>query len=127
LLLIDTSESTIFHGLEMSRKPWAYQLQIGHSDDNGVRTYSVRGQVFFASADVFIDAFDARQVPGRTVLIDVSRAHFWDITAVAALDKVVQRLRHHGLEVQVTGLNASSRRLMQAHALGEDALESSLP
>ncbi|WP_181110775.1 STAS domain-containing protein, partial [Xanthomonas hortorum] len=120
-------ESTIFHGLEMSRKPWAYQLQIGHSDDNGVRTYSVRGQVFFASADVFIDAFDARQVPGRTVLIDVSRAHFWDITAVAALDKVVQRLRHHGLEVQVTGLNASSRRLMQAHALGEDALESSLP
>ncbi|MCE4364719.1 hypothetical protein, partial [Xanthomonas hortorum] len=25
LLLIDTSESTIFHGLEMSRKPWAYQ------------------------------------------------------------------------------------------------------
>ncbi|MEA9834084.1 peptidoglycan-binding protein, partial [Xanthomonas campestris pv. raphani] len=27
LLLIDTSESTIFHGLEMSRKPWAYQPQ----------------------------------------------------------------------------------------------------
>ncbi|MFS8392385.1 hypothetical protein EIQ13_20580 [Xanthomonas campestris pv. campestris] len=26
LLLIDTSESTIFHGLEMSRKPWAYHL-----------------------------------------------------------------------------------------------------
>ncbi|MFS8392258.1 hypothetical protein EIQ06_15040 [Xanthomonas campestris pv. campestris] len=24
---MDTSESTIFHGLEMSRKPWAYQTQ----------------------------------------------------------------------------------------------------
>ncbi|MFC7519605.1 SulP family inorganic anion transporter [Xanthomonas populi] len=103
-------------------------LQIAHrDDDNGVRTYRVRGQVFFASADVFVDAFDARQVPGRTVLIDVSGAHFWDITAVAALEKVVQRLRHHGLEVQVTGLNASSRRLMQAHTPGEDALESALP
>ncbi|NEK65948.1 MAG: sodium-independent anion transporter, partial [Xanthomonas perforans] len=70
-------------------------LQITHSDgDDGVRTYHVRGQVFFASADVFIDAFDARQVPGGAVVIDVGRAHFWDITAVAALDKVVQRLRH---------------------------------
>ncbi len=103
-------------------------LQIAHVDGaDGVRTYSVRGQVFFASADVFIDAFDAREVPGRAVVIDVGRAHFWDITAVAALDKVVQRLRHHGLEVQVKGLNAGSRRLMQRHALGEDALESSLP
>ena len=103
-------------------------LQIVPSDAaNPLRTYSVRGQVFFASADVFIDAFDARDVPGQQVIIDVSRAHFWDITAVAALDKVVQRLRHHGLQVQVQGLNAASRRLMQAHALGEDALESALP
>ncbi|KOA96252.1 hypothetical protein AE921_20665, partial [Xanthomonas arboricola] len=59
--------------------------------------------------------------------VPISRAHFWDITAVAALDKVVQRLRHHGLDVQVKGLNAGSRRLMQAHALGDDALESALP
>ncbi|CCG38827.1 SulP family inorganic anion transporter [Xanthomonas citri pv. mangiferaeindicae] len=103
-------------------------LQIAHHDGaDGVRTYSVRGQVFFASADVFIDAFDAREVPGRAVVIDVGRAHFWDITAVAALDKVVQRFRHHGLDVQVKGLNAGSRRLMQRHALGEDALESALP
>ncbi|MCE4356681.1 hypothetical protein LYZ84_22515, partial [Xanthomonas hortorum pv. pelargonii] len=32
LLLIDTSESTIFHGLEMSRKPWAYHSIKSHSD-----------------------------------------------------------------------------------------------
>lgn len=103
-------------------------LQITHADSaEGVRTYSVCGQVFFASADVFIDAFDAREVPGRAVVIDVGRAYFWDITAVAALDKVVQRLRHHGLDVQVKGLNVGSRRLMQRHALGEDALESALP
>ncbi|SON83303.1 hypothetical protein XAP412_280003 [Xanthomonas phaseoli pv. phaseoli] len=28
MLLIDISESTIFHGHEMSRKPWAYQTGI---------------------------------------------------------------------------------------------------
>ncbi|WP_022972573.1 SulP family inorganic anion transporter [Xanthomonas maliensis] len=102
-------------------------LQIEHVDGaDGVRTYTVRGQVFFASADVFIDAFDAREVPGRAVIIDASRAHFWDITAVAALGKVVQRLRHHHLDVRVQGLNAASRRL-QAQAGSEDALESALP
>ncbi|ATS34332.1 hypothetical protein XppCFBP6982P_10890 [Xanthomonas phaseoli pv. phaseoli] len=28
MLLIDISESTIFHGHEMSRKPWAYQSEL---------------------------------------------------------------------------------------------------
>jgi SulP family sulfate permease len=41
----------------------------------------------------------------------VREAQFWDITAVAALDKVVQRLRQHGCTVTVTGMNAASRLL----------------
>ena len=49
---------------------------------------------------------------GRAVVIDVTHAHFWDITAVAALDKVVERLRHHGCTVQVVGLNAASAVLI---------------
>ena len=74
----------------------------------GQRTWRVSGQVFFASADAFIEAFDVLGAEGRLVVIDVTHAHFWDITAVAALDKVVQRLRHHGCTVQVLGLNAAS-------------------
>ncbi len=101
-------------------------LQVAVDDADGLRTYRVRGQVFFASADVFIDAFDAREVPGREVLIDVAGAHFWDITAVAALDKVVQRLRHHGLQVQLRGLDGHSRTLLQRLAPGDGALEDAL-
>ncbi len=60
--------------------------------------YRVSGQVFFASADAFIDGFDTGAADGLAVSIDVAGAHFWDVTAVAALDKVVARFRRGGLD-----------------------------
>lgn len=74
--------------------------------------YRVSGQVFFASADVFVDAFDIQGAAGKAVSIDVSQAHFWDITAVAALDRVVQRFKAHGIAVDVVGLNEASSTLI---------------
>ena len=76
-------------------------------------TYRARGQVFFASADLFIDAFDVREAADMNVTIDVSDAHFWDITAVAALEKVLQRFRTHGIAVEVRGLNQASSTLIE--------------
>lgn len=94
-------------------------LNVARSDDDGeALVYRVSGQVFFASADLLIDAFDVRVIEARAVRIDVSAAHFWDITAVGALDKVVQRLRKHGSAVEVVGLNAQSRALVQKLDLG---------
>jgi len=87
-------------------------LHVRAEDAGGVRTYRVAGQVFFASADMFVDAFDPREVPGKTVRLDLTQAHFWDVTAVAAFEKVLQRLRHHGLVVEVLGLNAASATLI---------------
>ncbi len=58
------------------------------SNDGRVRTYVVSGQVFYASTEAFIDAFDFDEALDR-VFIDVSHAHFWDISAVAALDSDV--------------------------------------
>ncbi|SDP82945.1 sulfate permease, SulP family [Rhodoferax sp. OV413] len=74
--------------------------------------YRVSGQVFFASADLLVDAFDVREVEGRPVTIELSQAHFWDITSVTALDKICQRLRKHGSTVEVLGLNAQSQALV---------------
>ncbi|KQV66317.1 SulP family inorganic anion transporter [Rhizobium sp. Root1220] len=74
--------------------------------------YRVSGQVFFASADIFIEAFDIRDAAGMTVLVDVSQAHLWDITAVAALERVVQRFKAHGIPVDVVGLNQASATLI---------------
>ncbi|MDB5826027.1 MAG: sodium-independent anion transporter [Variovorax sp.] len=77
-----------------------------------VLLYQVSGQVFFASADLLVDSFDVREIEGRPVAIELSQAHFWDITAVNALDKICQRLRKHGSVVEVSGMNEQSRALL---------------
>ncbi|NKB47053.1 MAG: STAS domain-containing protein [Legionellales bacterium] len=74
-------------------------------------TYQVIGQVFFTSADQFITAFDFKQAVER-VTIDLSAAHFWDVTAVAALDKVVMKFRREGVQVDIIGMNAASATLV---------------
>ncbi|WP_438959070.1 SulP family inorganic anion transporter, partial [Porticoccus sp.] len=49
-------------------------------DQTSTRTYRVVGQVFFNSADKFNACFDFREALDK-VIIDLSRAHFWDISA----------------------------------------------
>ncbi len=80
-------------------------------DEGRQRTYRVSGQVFFATAERFVNAFDFKEVIDL-VRIDVSRAHFWDITAVSALDKVVLKFRREGSDVEVIGLNEASATLV---------------
>ncbi|EED35425.1 sulphate transporter [Luminiphilus syltensis NOR5-1B] len=80
------------------------------------RTYTILGQVFFASADRFANAFDYKEVIDK-VTIDVSRAHFWDITAVSSLDKVVMKFRREGTEVEVIGLNEASATMVDRFAV----------
>ena len=75
------------------------------------RSYEVTGQVFFASAQDFISRFDFREAVER-VRIDVSNAHFWDLTAVGALDKVVLKFRREGTQVEVVGMDEASATLV---------------
>jgi SulP family sulfate permease len=91
-------------------------LLVHHEVTSDSHTYRVVGQVFFASAERFVDAFDFDEVVPR-VVIDVSRAHFWDITAVSALDKVVLKFRRQGAEVEVRGLNEASATLVDKFAV----------
>ena len=79
--------------------------------DGLVRDYTVTGQVFFASSERFVNAFDYKEVIDA-VRIDVSRAHFWDVTAVSALDKTVIKFRREGTDVEVIGLNEASATMI---------------
>lgn len=85
-------------------------------DEGRVRTYQVWGQVFFASANRFTNSFDYKEVVDK-VRIDVSRTHFWDITAVSALDRVVLKFRREGTEVEVVGLNEASATMVDKFAI----------
>lgn len=100
------------------------RVQSSTQDEGRNRTYMIAGQVFFASAETFINSFDYKEVIDE-VTIDVSRAHFWDITAVSALDKVVIKFKREGTEVEVIGMNEASRTLVDKFAIHDkdDALE----
>ena len=86
------------------------------SDDGKSRTYIVEGQLFFASADDFMKAFDFREVLEH-VVIDVSRAHIWDISSVAALDMAVLKFRRDGASVEIIGMNEASETIVDRLAI----------
>jgi SulP family sulfate permease len=86
------------------------------SEDGATATYHVSGQIFFASVDRFTRAFQVEE-PAREVRIDMTGAHFWDISGVAALDKIVERLRRDGREVEVIGYNRASADIVDRFAL----------
>ena len=88
------------------------------------RRYTAYGQVFFASSDAFVRAFDFKEVLSK-VTIDVSHAHFWDLTSVGALDKVVLKFRRDGTEVEVLGMNEATATIVDRLGVHDkpDALE----
>lgn len=79
-----------------------------HTD---TRRYSVIGQVFFTSSEKFLASFDFKEAVDH-VVIDLTRAHFWDITAVGALDKAVIKFRREGAQVEIIGLNEASETIV---------------
>jgi len=79
----------------------------------------VVGQVFFASSERFGNAFDFKESVAK-VTIDLSRAHFWDVTAVEALDRVVIKFRREGSEVELVGLNEASATIVDRYAMHND-------
>jgi len=93
-----------------------FQVTSHLTDDDRRRTYVVSGQVFFASVDRFVDSFNFDEAV-EEVIIDATHAHFWDTSAIAALDKVVLKLRRDGADVQVAGLNEASATIVDRLAV----------
>lgn len=82
--------------------------------------YHVTGELFFASADKFQNMLGPESLeedPADDVIIDVAKAHFWDISAIGALEKAVDRMRRNGRHVRVVGLNRASADLVDKFAL----------
>lgn len=108
-VLVGVLLSGIFFAHKVGR-----MLQIrSHTEEDGkLRVYAVSGQVFFASSASFVNAFDYKEAIEK-VRIDVSHAHFWDITAVHNLDQVVLKFKREQVEVDVVGLNEASATLIE--------------
>lgn len=103
--------SALFFAAKVSR---LFNVTSTLEPDTLHRTYVVQGQVFFASSERFMGAFDFKEALDH-VTIDVSGSHFWDITAVNALDKVVLKFRREGTMVDIAGMNQASVTLVDRY------------
>lgn len=109
-LAIGVGVGVLLSALFFARKV-AQVIAITSERSADTRTYTVRGQVFFASAEGFSAAFDFKEVLEK-VIIDVSHAHFWDLTSVGALDMVILKFRRDGAEVEVLGMNEATATIV---------------
>ena len=111
-LAIGVGVGVLLSALFFARKVSQVLRVVSVRDDGSeCRTYTVSGQLFFASSEAFVNEFDFKEVLSK-VIIDVSHAHFWDLTAVSCLDKVVLKFRREGTEVEILGLNEASATLV---------------
>ena len=86
------------------------------SENGKTRTYRVTGQLFFVSTQSFVTAFDVQESLER-VVIDLTQAHLWDGSAVAALDKVAIKFMRRGVAVELIGQNEASEALISRLAV----------
>ncbi len=100
--------SSLFFARRVSR---LLKIKSHLSEDKEKRTYNIYGQVFFASADTFSNSFDFKEVV-QHVTINLSETHFWDLSAVGALDKVVMKFRREGTAVHLIGMNKASATIV---------------
>lgn len=84
------------------------------------RIYTVRGQVFFASSEALVSEFDFKESI-TSVQLNLSHAHFWDITAIEALDRIVHKFRRNGIAVTTVDLNRASRTMIEKYAMHDKA------
>lgn len=105
--------SGIFFAAKVQRM---FEVRREFDPDRSRATYFVTGQIFFASVDRFTRSFQVDE-SAPNILIDVSAAHFWDISGVGALDKVIAHLRREGRTVEVVGYNRASADIVDRFAL----------
>ncbi len=88
------------------------KLKIEETSEEHAIKYIIKGQVFFASVQDFVKSFKTDEQT-KKVILDFSEAHIWDDSAVAAIDKVVLKMKDQGIDVDLIGLNESSWKLVE--------------
>ncbi|MGQ4713164.1 SulP family inorganic anion transporter [Streptomyces anulatus] len=78
--------------------------------DGSSVVYSVTGELFFASSNDLVGQFNYNDDPDR-IIVDLSAAHIWDASSVAALDAIETKYKQRGKTVEIIGLNDPSADL----------------
>jgi SulP family sulfate permease len=78
--------------------------------DEDTHVYAVTGALFFATSNDLYSQFDYAGAP-KNVIIDLTGAHIWDASTVAALDAIQTKFESKGKNVEIVGLNIASARM----------------
>ncbi|MGZ8177966.1 SulP family inorganic anion transporter [Williamsia sp. SKLECPSW1] len=81
-------------------------VDVDHPDEH-TRVYAVCGELFFASSNDLVYQFDYVDDPAN-VVIDMTDAHIWDASTVAALDAITGKYAAKGKTATIIGLNDDS-------------------
>ncbi|QCS51219.1 SulP family inorganic anion transporter [Priestia flexa] len=95
------------------------KIQVTKRNDILNVVYDVKGPLFFASVEGFLEAFDFTS-KNTNIVIDFSNTHIWDDSAVGAIDKVVLKFYENHNKVTIRGLNSSSKKLVEKLAVYND-------
>ena len=87
------------------------KIKVEQTTEDSNIVFEVNGQLFFASVEDFLAAFDF-SVRNKTIIIDFSNGHIWDDSGVGAVDTVIMKYRENNNDVQITNLNKSSDKLV---------------
>lgn len=118
-VLVGVLLAALFFANKISRLMY---VDTAFKEETGSKVYQVHGQVFFNSAQRFISMFDFKEAVDR-VTIDLNKAHFWDLSAVAALDKVVIKFKREGADVEIIGLNKASQTMIDKFGVYDNPAE----
>lgn len=102
--------SAIFFVAKISR------VNVTKQQEKNQLIFQVHGQLFFASVESFINAFES-SIQNEVIQLDFSNAQIWDESAVAAIDKVMQKYRDNNNRIRLTGLNSSSEKMIDKLAV----------
>jgi SulP family sulfate permease len=117
-VLVGVLLATLFFANKIGR----FMVVKSEQPEEDVRQYKVVGQVFFASSEQFIQSFDFKEAVAK-VIIDLTQAHFWDITSVSSLDKVVIKFRREGADVEIIGMTEATETIVDKFGVHNDPEE----
>lgn len=106
-VFVGVTLNAVFIGWKMARIHATTRMTL-----DGVKTYMIKGQMFFATVTHFVDLFDIENDPYE-VVIDFSHTHVWDHASVTGIQRVIDKYSDFDKEVKLVGLNEESRELVR--------------
>ncbi len=105
----------VLTGVLLATLAMAWKMSVisvsGSCREDGVKVYTVKGQLFFGTMAAFIDLFDYTGDPDK-IEIDFKNSHIWDHSAVEAIARVIDKYQRENKSVYVIGLNIESQETL---------------